>query len=92
MGLGGALRRVGQVVAFPVTGSVKAIRAVRTGAQQRMQQAILGVVRHVLTTVGGGLVSGGLLNSDELTQAIGAVLTLVGIAWSVISKRATTEA
>jgi len=48
---------------------------------------LMAIMRHVLTALGGGLVTQGLLSSDELSQGIGSVVTLAGILWSVIEKR-----
>lgn len=42
----------------------------------------LTVLRHVLTGIGASLVGDGLLTNDQSTQAVGAVMTLVGIAWA----------
>lgn len=47
---------------------------------------IMGLVRHLLTFVGGILVSRGLIDAGVLEQAIGAVITLAGAAWSVVNK------
>ena len=46
---------------------------------------ILGIVRHILTTIGGGLVVSGKLSEVDFTAAVGAVITLVGVAWSYYS-------
>ncbi len=54
--------------------------------------ALLGIVRHVLTTAGGALVTQGLLSSDQLNAAVGAIITLAGAVWSVLSKRKKPEA
>ena len=85
----GWLKKVGRVVATPVTAPVKAIRK---GAEKTMQTVIAGLVRHALTALGGGLVASGALSGDEMNQAIGAITTLVGIAWSVFAKRKTATA
>lgn len=45
-----------------------------------------GVVRHVVTSAGGGLVAHGLINSDQLTQVAGALALIAGIAWSAYQK------
>lgn len=45
-----------------------------------------GVLRHVLTTLGGGLVADGWLDGNELNTAVGAILALVGVGWSVWQK------
>ena len=52
-----------------------------------MQAAIAGVIRHVLTALGGGLVTSGGLSGDDMNAAIGAITTLVGVVWSVVAKR-----
>lgn len=51
-------------------------------------EQIAGLVRHILTVAGGGLVTAGVIDEAGLTLAAGAVATLVGIVWSVIAKRA----
>ena len=47
---------------------------------------IQGIVRHVLTTAGGALVSDGLINSSQLQDGVGAVVVLLGIGWSLWNK------
>lgn len=48
---------------------------------------IQAIVRHLLTTVGGGfLVSFGLAGAT-LDAVVGAVSTLAGVAWSIYDKR-----
>lgn len=49
--------------------------------------SILGFVRHVLTFGGGFLVQDGLVNATQLETAVGAVITLAGIVWSVLDKK-----
>lgn len=50
-------------------------------------QVILGLIRHILTTVGGAGITNGLLSDSDLQAAVGAIITLVGIAWSIYEKR-----
>lgn len=52
---------------------------------------ILGVLRHVLTFVGGILVFRGVLDDALLQELVGGVSTLVGTVWSVIAKRKETK-
>ena len=52
-----------------------------------MREAVMGILRHGLTTLGGAVVGSGYLSGSELEAAIGAILTLVGVIWSVIQKR-----
>jgi len=51
------------------------------------KQFILGIVRHSLTYGGGILTAKGWGDSGDWDQAIGAIITLVGIAWSIWDKR-----
>lgn len=50
------------------------------------KEQVLGIVRHVLTFVGGVLVAKGLATDVMSNELIGAAMTLVGGVWSVISK------
>jgi len=47
-----------------------------------MQSVSASVVRHLLT----GLGAAGVLSGDEMNQVVGAIATLVGLAWSLIPK------
>lgn len=51
------------------------------------QEEVLGIIRHTLTFIGGIAVSKGLIDDSTLTQAVGAIMTLSGLAWSIITKR-----
>lgn len=51
-----------------------------------MMQSILGVVRHALTTFGGYVVASGFASQSDVELAIGAIVTLLGVAWSVFHK------
>lgn len=44
---------------------------------------VMGLLRHVLTTFGGLAVGKGWLDEQTLIGGVGAVMTLVGIVWSV---------
>lgn len=51
------------------------------------KEAVLGVIRHVLTFGGGFATQNGLASSDDITAIVGAVVTIVGVVWSVIQKK-----
>lgn len=51
------------------------------------KEKVLGVVRHVLTFVGGVLVANGFFDDQIAQEIIGAVMTLTGAIWSVIAKK-----
>ena len=53
-----------------------------------MKDSILGIARHVLTTVGGYLASSGLIGANDVEVVVGAVITLIGVVWSVLEKKA----
>lgn len=52
-----------------------------------MKDQILGLIRHVITFVGGIIVAKGVLDADLSQEIIGGVMTVVGGIWSVISKK-----
>lgn len=52
-----------------------------------MKDTILGVIRHILTAAGGAAATQGHLTTDDVTTAVGAVVALVGVVWSVVAKR-----
>lgn len=52
-----------------------------------MKDQILGLIRHVITFVGGIIVAKGVLDADLSEEIIGGLMTVVGGIWSVISKK-----
>ena len=54
----------------------------------KTQDTVLnGIVRHILTALGGALVTKGTLAESELELAIGAIITLAGVIWSAFANR-----
>lgn len=51
------------------------------------KEQILGLVRHVLTFVGGILITKGLLDEASSTEVIGGIMGLAGTIWSIIDKK-----
>jgi len=51
------------------------------------KEQVLGVLRHTLTFVGGLLVMKGIVDVETLSELSGALMTLVGGIWSVVSKK-----
>ena len=51
------------------------------------KEKLMGIVRHVLTFVGGGLVI--LRYSDDAMaqELVGGIMALVGTVWSIIDKK-----
>jgi hypothetical protein len=80
-------KKMGKVIAYPVT---KPIEILKERGKRQMKEILQGLIRHVLTTVGGGLVASGAIGSSDLEAIIGGVLALFGIIWSVISKKKAT--
>lgn len=46
---------------------------------------ILGLVRHILTGVGGYLVGRGIIDQSTMLEVVGGVVALVGVVWSFVS-------
>ena len=55
-------------------------------------QEVMGVVRAVLSGVGGILVTKGFLGSSEVEIVVGAVVSVATVVWSVLQKRGKTPA
>lgn len=52
-------------------------------------EMIGGLVRHLVTTFGGVLVTGGYMSSSDLTTLGGAAAILIGVGWSLFVKKKT---
>lgn len=52
-----------------------------------MQTMIMGIARHILTAAGGAMVAKGVVDAGTAETAIGALVALTGVAWSVFEKR-----
>jgi len=50
-------------------------------------EMIAGLIRHILTFGGGFLVTGGYVADSDVQTGVGAIVTLVGIAWSFWAKK-----
>jgi hypothetical protein len=48
---------------------------------------IQAIVRHLLTTVGGGFLMSFGITGGTLEAVVGAISTLAGVAWSLYDKR-----
>ena len=53
---------------------------------------LLGFIRHLLTFGGGFLATKGVASTSNIEMAIGAVVTLIGFAWSIWDKKETPPA
>ena len=51
------------------------------------KEQVLGVVRHLLTFVGGAVAAKGVISESQLFEISGTIVTLIGSIWSVAEKR-----
>ena len=51
------------------------------------KEQIFGLIRHGLTALGGALVAKGVIDEAGLTEAVGALVTLIGVIWSAADKK-----
>jgi hypothetical protein len=56
------------------------------------KDTILGIIRHAATFGGGVLTSKGLTTADDSSALVGAVITIIGVVWSILQKRAAAKA
>lgn len=52
-----------------------------------MNPIYTGLLRHLLTTAGGWFVAQGKLDPTDVETLSGAILALIGVAWSLYHKR-----
>jgi len=52
---------------------------------------LAGIARHALTTLGGILVSDGVIQSSDVAGFVGAGMVLAGIAWSWWQKKGQAQ-
>ena len=52
-----------------------------------MTPNIASLVRHGLTALGGFLIAKGMASAGQVDELAGAVVTLVGIVWSVLKNK-----
>jgi flagellar motor component MotA len=50
------------------------------------KEQILGIVRHILTFVGGFLITKGIVDETFVTEIVGALATIIGTVWSFLAK------
>ena len=50
------------------------------------KEITLGFIRHVMTAVGGMVAATGYIGAGDVELVVGAVVTLVGVAWSAYDK------
>jgi len=51
-----------------------------------MKSAVIALLLHLLTFIGGTLVAKGLLDTETLQEIIGALITLLSVGWMTIDK------
>lgn len=56
------------------------------------QEEILGIIRHLLTALGGVLVTKGVVDSGTVEAVVGGLLAIGGAVWSVYHKKQTAKA
>jgi len=51
------------------------------------KEQVMGIIRHTLTFVGGILLAKGVATEAGISEISGALITLIGAIWSVVSKK-----
>jgi hypothetical protein len=57
-----------------------------------MKEIITSLLRHLLTSGGGVLVGKGVIAASTVDETVGAILTIVGVVWSIAEKRSRQPA
>lgn len=56
------------------------------------RETVLGIARHILTTLGGVLITKGYVDSGATEAIIGGLIAAAGVVWSAIQKRQQAKA
>ena len=51
-----------------------------------MQSAVIALLRHLLTFIGGALVAKGFIDTESLQEIIGAIISILSVTWMAVSK------
>ena len=51
-----------------------------------MKSAVIALLRHLLTFIGGTLVAKGIIDTATLTEIIGSLITLLSVGWMALDK------
>lgn len=52
-----------------------------------MKDFLFPLLRHGLTSAGGYLAAKGMIAASSVDEAVGAVVVLVGVLWSIVEKK-----
>lgn len=55
------------------------------------KELVFGIIRHILTFLGGFLILKGYVEESFVEEAIGSVTTVVGLIWSLVIKIKTDK-
>jgi hypothetical protein len=55
------------------------------------KEQIFGIIRHLLTSVGGVIVTNGYISDGMVAEITGSIIAIVGVIWSVLSKKKEVE-
>jgi len=77
-------KKLGRIVSAPVRVPVN---LAKKGVDKVMDAATLGIIRHVLTALGGYLVARGYLSESDVPEAVGAAITVGVMVWSYLKNR-----
>lgn len=51
-----------------------------------MQSAVIALLRHILTFIGGTIVAKGLMSEELMLELVGGLITILSTCWMFISK------
>lgn len=56
-----------------------------------MNPNIASLIRHILTAAGGFLVARGIASTEQLTEIVGALISIIGVGWSIKNNSKKSE-
>lgn len=52
------------------------------------KEQVMGFIRHALTFIGGAMVAKGLADDGQVAELTGSIMSVVGVIWSIVAKKA----
>jgi len=60
-------------------------------SEQSVPDGVWSLIRYVLATAGGGAVTSGWLTQNDLTTIVGAIISILTVAWGVWVRHGTKQ-
>ena len=63
------------------------IDKVKQKTKKMTKDIMMGLIRHILTFLGGTIIAKGVADEAAMTELIGGLMTVIGAIWSITAKK-----